>query len=235
MISCMAMPVFAYGKLRPLRQAKGLTQGEIATELGISRPTYVLMEQGQREPTLSQLYTLSRLLGVDISELGSNLPAATQYPFDYPKLKELVFACASAGAENGTITKTKLALLVYLADFSWYRLTGRAITGALYRHTTRGPVADDFFRALDELYEGQAIAIEPTGVTMIIRPIERTQPTLLNQEEQLHVQKVCTKWRKESTEAVMRFTSMQTPFKTSTPGEPIAYESIMSTPENELY
>lgn len=231
----MAMPVFAYGKLRPLRQAKGLTQGEIAAELGISRPTYVLMEQGQREPTLSQLYTLSRLLGVEISELGSNLPAQTQHPFDYHKLKELIFACASAGAENGAITKTKLSLLAYMADFSWYRLTGQAITGALYRHTARGPVADDFFRALDELYEGQAIAIEPTGVSLIIRPIERAQPTLLSNEEQLHVQKICAKWRKESTEAVMRFTSMQSPFKTSMPGEPIAYESIMTTPEHELY
>lgn len=231
----MAMPVFAYGKLRPLRQAKGLTQGEIAAELGISRPTYVLMEQGQREPTLSQLYTLSRLLGVEIGELGSNLPARTQHPFDYHKLKELVFTCASAGAENGAITKTKLSLLVYMADFSWYRLTGQAITGALYRHTTRGPVADDFFRALDELYEGQSIAIEPTGVSMVIRPIERSQPALLSPEELLLVQKVCAKWRKESTEAVMRFACLQAPYKASAPGEPIAYEAILATPENELY
>ncbi len=33
----------------------------------------------------------------------------------------------------------------------------------------------------------------------------------------------------------MRFTSMQTPFKSSMPGEPIAYETIVTTPENELY
>jgi transcriptional regulator with XRE-family HTH domain len=231
----MAVPVFAYAKLRPLRQAKGLNQGEIAAELGISRPTYVLMEQGQREPTLSQLYTLARLLGVEINELGNNLPSQALYQSNYAKLKELVFACASAGSENGSITKTKLSLLTYLTDFSRYKLEGRPITGALYRHTARGPVADDFFRAIDELYEGQSIAIEPTGVSLIIRPIERAQPTLLSPDELLLVEKICTKWRKESTEAVMRFTSMQSPFKTSIPGEPIAYESILATPKDLLY
>lgn len=229
------MPIFNYGKIKPLRQAKGLNQSEIAAELGISRPTYVLMEQGKREPTLSQLYTLARLLGVDLSELGSNLPAHAHYPANYPKLKELVLACAQAGADNGAITKTKLSLLTYLADFSWYKLEGKAISGALYRHTARGPVADDFFRAIDELYEGQAVAIEPSGVSLIIRPIERAQPTLLAQDELLHVQKICAKWRKESTEAVMRFACMQPPFKASMPGEPIAYEAILTVSKDDLY
>ncbi len=231
----MAIPVFAYGKLRPLRQARGLNQGEIAAELGISRPTYVLMEQGEREPTLSQLHTLGRLLGVGIAELGTNVPTEAPFPADYPKLKELVFTCASDGAENDSITKTKLALLVYLVDFAWYRLENRPMTGALYRHTKRGPVADDFFRALDELYEGQSISIEPTGVSMIIRPIERAQPTLLTQDEQLFVHNICSKWRKESTEAIMRFVCMQTPYATSKPGEPITYESILATPKDLLF
>jgi len=231
----MAVPLFAYSKLRPLRQARGLNQGELAAELGISRPTYVLMEQGQREPTLSQLFTMARLLGVKIDDLGSDLPSQTQHRADFPKFRELVFACASAGAESGTITKTKLSLLAYLSDFSWYRAETRAISSALYRHTQRGPVADDFFRAIDELYEAQSIAIEPAGVSLIIRPIERAQPMLLSQEELLHVQKICAKWRKESTEAVMRFVCMQSPFKTSAPGEPIAYESILATPKDLLY
>lgn len=65
----MEMPVIAYNQLKPLRLAKGLRQADLAVELGISRPTYVLMEQGGKEPTVSQLYTLARVLGVPPSTL----------------------------------------------------------------------------------------------------------------------------------------------------------------------
>lgn len=65
----MTMPIIAYDQLKPLRLAKGLRQADMATELGISRPTYVQMERGNKEPTLSQLYTLARLLGVPPASL----------------------------------------------------------------------------------------------------------------------------------------------------------------------
>ena len=48
----MAIPIFTYGKVRPLRQAKGLNQAEIAAELGISRPTYVMMAVSYTHLTL---------------------------------------------------------------------------------------------------------------------------------------------------------------------------------------
>lgn len=69
----MVMPIIAYDKIRPLRLAKGLRQADVAMELGISRPTYLLMERGLKEPTISQLYTLARLLGVEPAELCSAL------------------------------------------------------------------------------------------------------------------------------------------------------------------
>ena len=67
------MPVIEYDKIKPLRLAKGLRQAELAFELGISRPTYALIECGQKEPTISQLYTLARLLGVSPSALCTSL------------------------------------------------------------------------------------------------------------------------------------------------------------------
>ena len=67
------MPVISYDQLKPLRLAKGLRQADLAVELGISRPTYVLIEQGSKEPTVSQLYTLARVLGVPPASLCSAL------------------------------------------------------------------------------------------------------------------------------------------------------------------
>lgn len=229
------MPVFAYTKLKPLRQSKGLNQAEIAAELGISRPTYVLMEQGEKEPTLSQLYTLSRLLGVNAGELCINLPARSEAVADYGKFKDLVMACITYGADGGTTTKTKLAILSYLADFAWYNANGRAITGATYRCSSRGPSADDYFRAVDELYEEQAIALEPRGKAMLVRPVEQRAPKNLNEKELSLIQEICQKWRPESTDSIVTFAMDQAPCKLAKPGDPIAYEAILNEPKETLY
>ena len=228
------MPVFAYGKVKPLRQAKGLNQAEIAAELGVSRPTYVLMEQGEKEPTLTQLYTLARLLGVKTEELCANLPSLGGQVADYEKFKELVWTCLAQGS-GGPITKTKLAHLVYLADFVWRYHHDTPITGTTYRYTAHGPVSDDFFRALDELYEAQSITLQPEGTTLVMHTIEQRPAKRLNDEELAVIAKVCAKWRHESTEAITTFVHDRLEGKMPRKGDTIPYESILTLSEDSLY
>ena len=229
------MPVIAYGKIKPLRQAKGLNQAEIAAELGVSRPTYVLIEQGAKEPTLTQLYTLARLLGTEPGELCTSLPAVDSKTADYQKFKELIRHCVAQGADGGTITKSKLATLAYLCDFAWYALYGRPMTGADYRCTPRGPVADDFFRAVNELYEGQAITLEPSGTALLIRSIEQLPANSLSDDEFSLVSEICTKWRTKSTEDIVMFASRQAPCRAVRPGDLIPYEAAANEPKDSLY
>jgi putative transcriptional regulator len=231
----MVMPVFAYSKVKPLRQAKGLNQAEIAAELGVSRPTYMLIEQGGKEPTLSQLYTLARLLGAEVGELCFNLPSFTSVTVDYAKFKEVVASSITHGADGGIVSKTKLALLVYLADFAWYHGHSRPMTSALYRSTPKGPVADDYFRALDDLYEGQTIAITPKGAGMTIQAMEQLPTKLLNEQELSLIHKIGARWRKEGTAAIASFVAQQAPSKAVKQGDPIPYEVILAEPTGTLY
>ncbi len=229
------MPIFAYGKVKPLRQAKGLSQSEIAAELGISRPTYILIEQGGKEPTISQLYTLARLLGLEIGELCLNAPDLQASITDYPKFKELIAALVTHGAHHGTITKTKLSVLAYLADFAWYYAHSAPMTGATYRASTRGPVADDFFRALDDLYEGQTIAIQPSGTGLLVHAVEQLPTALLSEQELSVIHSIGAKWRTKSTSDILTFISQHVPYKSARPDNPIAYETILGQPQNLLY
>ncbi len=231
----MAIPIFVHAKLRPLRQAKGLSQGEIAAELGVSRPTYMLIEQGAKEPTLTQLYTLSRLLGVDPGELCLNAPLAATRFTNYPKFKELIAALVLHGAQKGSLTKTKLALLAYLADFAWYQANSKAMTDATYRQSARGPVADDFLHALDDLYEGQNIRLEPSGTGMLVHAVEQLPTTRLNEQELSLIHDIGSKWRTRSTTALLEFVNQQTHLKGIKLGETIPYETILGQPKDKLY
>ena len=55
----------------------GITQEQLANQLGVSRQTVVAIEGGKYSPTLEYAFRLSRILGFSIEEL-----------FQYPELQE---------------------------------------------------------------------------------------------------------------------------------------------------
>lgn len=55
--------------LKRLREAKGLTQAQVAEAMGSAKNTYIGYEKGTREPRLSELKKLAEVLGVDLGKL----------------------------------------------------------------------------------------------------------------------------------------------------------------------
>lgn len=56
-------------RLRAAREARGLTQAQVAAELGVSRPLLIAMEKGSRDVQPDELVSLARLYGKPVSEL----------------------------------------------------------------------------------------------------------------------------------------------------------------------
>lgn len=227
--------IVASARIKHLREQKGVSQEVAADRIKVSRPYYALIESGDREPTLSQLYELADLLGVNIADitvgLSTDIPTA-----DYKKFKDLILSCIRLGADDdGKITKTKLAKLVYFSDFTWFYHKQRSMTNAAYRCIPRGPVADDYFRAIDELFEEQAISITPSGSALMISANENVKSKLLNDDELSLVEKICAKWNGHSTEEIVDFTHNQTPWKNSVLGAFIPYKMILSESATNLY
>lgn len=57
------------GRLKKLREARGLTQQELAGKAGISREYLARLEAGSHDPTLSVLERLARALRVRTARL----------------------------------------------------------------------------------------------------------------------------------------------------------------------
>lgn len=64
-----AAPAYLAVRLREARRARGLSQEDVAREIGVSRPTLIAVEQGRRAPKAAEIMTLARLYGRDVSEL----------------------------------------------------------------------------------------------------------------------------------------------------------------------
>ncbi len=53
-------------RIRELRAKAGLTQEELAREVGVRRETIVFLEQGKYNPSLKLAYKVARVLGASI-------------------------------------------------------------------------------------------------------------------------------------------------------------------------
>jgi transcriptional regulator with XRE-family HTH domain len=56
------------GRLRALREARGLSQAELGERAGLNQFSVAKLEQGVREPTWATALALARALGVEVQE-----------------------------------------------------------------------------------------------------------------------------------------------------------------------
>ena len=86
--------------IKTLRNKRGFSQFELAKKLGMSRPSYIAMEQGKRELSLSEAEKLSEIFGVSLKEMESGISA------NYEKYKQMILATSEMlDQKDGRITK----------------------------------------------------------------------------------------------------------------------------------
>ena len=220
------------------RSLRGYSQEQVARALGISRPTYVNIESGKKELTISQAKALSSMLCIGLNDIyGDN--GDDSFFFDViastEKYKQIILNAIKHGADSDQrITKTKLAKLVYLSDFIWYYRNSSPLSGMTYRKLPRGPVADVYFRALDELEEAGTIIREPKGNAILYSLVENEAPSNRLSDQELNLIEVISKgWKGKPTDEIVDFTHRQLPWQICRDGEIIPYSLItQEDPEN---
>jgi len=229
-----------HSNIEQARLERGFTQEQAARAIGVSRTTYIKMESGEKELTISQARALSSMLRISMDDiLGmpdgcsafSNILASTE------KFKQILLNSIRHGADvDGKITKTKLAKLVYLADFTWYYLNSKPMSGVTYRKYIRGPVSDIYFRALDELEEDGIIIREQKGPAILFSLVEREAPVgKLSEDELGLIKKISESWAGKSTEDIVNFTHEQLPWQICREGEVIPYGLITQEEPERVY
>jgi DNA-binding XRE family transcriptional regulator/uncharacterized phage-associated protein len=222
------------------RLACGYSQEQVAHVLGVSRPTYMNIEAGKKELTLSQAKALSSILKISIDDIlgvADGTSVFSDIIKSTEKYKQIILNSIKYGSdEDGKITKTKLAKLVYLADFIWYYLNLSPMSGMTYRKLPRGPVADVYFRALDELEEDGTIIREPKGNAILFSLIEKEAPAgRLSADELILIEKIGKAWSDKSTDDIVNFTHDQLPWQICRDGEVIPYGLITQEDPERVY
>lgn len=217
-------------KIKDFRINNNLSQEQIAKAIGVSRPTYTAIESGKQGLSAVEAQKLASLMSITIDELLSgNISNIAKYKHMILKYLRMKLTHKS----DGMIPKTKLAKLLYLADFAWFYNHGESMSGMQYRKIEYGPVPDAFFRALDELEESGKIVIErkeDNGKEMfLIHESESNRNekiTCLTKKEIELMEEIGKKWKDRKTKEIVNFTHNQLPYTLCRPDEIIPYELI---------
>lgn len=91
-------------RLHRLRKLRGLTQGELANRLGVSKPTVWAWEQGRARPIEERIEAIADALGVDSGELRPSRSV--------PGLTDLIARCREqiASAMETTVDKVRIMI-----------------------------------------------------------------------------------------------------------------------------
>jgi transcriptional regulator with XRE-family HTH domain len=210
-----------------IRSLRGLTQEQVADVLGVSRATYISVAKGKRDLTTGELEKLSAFFNVPVAEFFDQ-------PRNNEKFKQMYFYILRYFKEG--IPKTKLAKLLYLADFSCFYDNLIPMSGVRYVRREYGPVADIFFELTDDLYDKGKINIIPLDYALMINSTTIShEDGLLTVEEKGLLDRICIFWRDKRTSEIVNFTHEQKPWKMCRDGEYIPYSLIIQEDPNHVY
>lgn len=220
--------------IKASRLARSLSQAQMAQKLGISRATYIAIEQGERDLSLEEAQKLADFFGIPLDNLKQGMAQ------NYEKYKQMILAyLRNAADSDGKVTKTKLAKLLYLADFGWFYDKLESMSGMQYRRNLYGPVPDMYFRALDELESKGQITIDKTADgPQMISESKTAAPNKLDQigkNEMDLIKKISARWKDKKTAEIVNFTHNQLPYKICDENEIIPYGLITQEDPDHVY
>jgi len=224
------MPNEYFKMIKSLRVEKGLSQAEIAEKIGVSRSSYIAFEQGKRELSLAEASKIADLFGISLEDLKNGTVP------DNEKYKQMILAFLRL---DGKITKTKLAKLLYFADFGWFYYHLKSMSGMSYRKLAYGPVSDAYFRIIDDLFDNGEIDIVQTkdGAMLIsqTRSGAKIALTTLDAEEKKLISAIEKKWKGKKTSEAVDFTHKQFPYLYAQDNEIVSYALFTQENPDEIF
>lgn len=205
-----------------LRKKFGYSQQDIADKLSITRQTYMKIEKNDNQPTTKQLQDLANIYGVPVEEFFYGVQ-------DIEKFKQMYLYILSK-FKNG-LPKTKLAKMLYFADFRHFYNTLESMSNVLYRCKDYGPLADPFLDLTEDMSESGEIRISclSAGANIIsIKSVTfNNSYDLLSKEELKEIDEICEKWKNIDTQEIVNYTHHQKPWMACRKNEIIPYELIL--------
>lgn len=238
--------------LKLLREKKGFSQEEVARQLELSRPSYVLIEKGEKDLTLSQAKIVSDLYGITLDSLIKGIPtqqievdikktfkgtlkkdetiriSVPQKKLD--KFKEVLLYILEKVGGKPNVGMAVLYKLLYFIDFDYYEKFEDQLIGATYIKNHFGPTPVEFIKVKErmiergELEEVKSKYFEKEQTKYL--PRRSANLSKLTAQEIKHIDDVLARLSDKNASEMKDYSHKDVPWIIAKDGKPIEYESV---------
>jgi len=248
-----------FGKfIQQQRTKRSMTQEYLASELGISRPTYLQIERGERELTISEAKKLAALFDTSLSnflaekdvELEVNVihkknvtePKTEQIRISVPREKAkkfeqvLLYILAKIGGKPN-IGQTVLYKLLYFIDFDYYEKFEEQLIGAKYIKNHHGPTPIMFAKIMEQMEKDGSIEkvkskfYKYEQTKYLVNPNKPLDLSTLSAQELAHIDWEIDRLGDLTATQISALSHLDTPWVAAKEREPLEYEHVFYRPE----
>ncbi len=244
------------------RKKCNLTQEYFASELGISRPTYIQIEQGARELTISEAEKLARIFSISLEDLlrenESSIRVIIEKDKQQPlhnqtedirinipqrnleKFKEVLLYVLSKVGGKPNVGETVLYKLLYFIDFDYYEKYEEQLIGATYIKNHYGPTPIEFKDVVDEMIkQGQIVKVTSKYFNHPQRkylPVIEPDLTKLKDARELqHIDEVLARLGDKNAMELSDYSHEDIPWVVAKENKPLDYEAVFyRTPKTSV-
>ena len=242
--------------IQQLRKKHNLTQEYLASELGISRPTYIQIEQGGRELTISEAMKLADIFGISFNDfLAGNAPeykvvfekksgkkssgdlSAGRQSLqirvtgkNLEKFKQVLLYVLGKVGGKPNVGETVLHKLLYFIDFDYYEKFEENLMGATYIKNHHGPTSVELKDIIVDMQKnGEIEAIKSQYFKYGQKkylPLKRPALDKFSAREIEHIDEVLAKLADKNAKEIENYSHDDIPWKVAEKGQPLSYESV---------
>jgi transcriptional regulator with XRE-family HTH domain len=237
-----------------LRKKHRLSQESVAKQLGITRPTYIQIERGQRDLTITEAEKLSRLYGITLDDIRAGKVSAPEVAVEksasetkarkaeavrisipqknIEKFRQILIHILRKCGGKPNVGMTVLYKLLYFIDFDYYERYEEQLMGLVYRKNTHGPTPYYFDELIREMKaEGIIEEVKSKFYTFpqtkyLINPKTEPDLSILNGREIEHIEWEIGRLSDLTASMLSDLSHKDVPWISAGEGKPLDYEAV---------
>jgi transcriptional regulator with XRE-family HTH domain len=243
------------------RKKRDLSQGFLASKLGISRPTYAQIEQNEKDITLSEAEKLADIFGIAFADflLGREFLPKIEMKEDaknqkgkkqemrisipqknVDKFREVLLYVLSKIGGKPNVGEVVLYKLLYFIDFDFYEKFEEQLIGATYIKNHYGPTPVEFKTIVDQMIKnGEIMKVDGKYFNYPQRkylPVREPDLTKLRDARELrHIDEVLARLGDKNATELSEYSHEDTPWLIAEQNKPLDYEAVFyRTPKTSV-
>lgn len=230
------------------RAKHNMTQEHLASELGISRPTYIQIEHGKRELTVTEAKKLAVTFNMALDDfLAGREPkhkvtlsgqvAKKQVSIqirvtekNLEKFKQVILYVLGRVGSKPNVGETVLHKLFYFIDFDYYEKFEENLMGAMYIKNHHGPTSVELGPIIENMQKnGEIEAVKSKYFKYEQKkylPHMRPDLDVLSAREIGHIEDVLARLSDKNAKEIENYSHEDIPWKSAQDGESLSYESV---------